>query len=99
MARGEGEIDGARDEPEQPTEQVFIDYQTANVLPFSARNGTQVGGEGSSPRPHLSDPLGMSALVIELERSIAAAAQGAVAKPEARPQARSEATPIPEPVT
>src|SRR5262245_6359388 len=102
MGRGEGEIDGARDVPAQSTE--------GKVLPFSARQGTQVS-EGAPRRPHLSDPLGMSALVIELERSIAATAAAAVAtsvattaaaaaaKLAARPEARSEATAIPKPAT
>ena len=71
MARGEGEIDGARDVPAQPNEQDLVNFQTGKVVPFSARPGTQVG-EGASPRPHLSDPLGMSALVIELVPGIRA---------------------------
>src|SRR5262245_26126404 len=100
MGRGEGEVNGARDVPTQSTE--------GKVLPFSARQGTQVS-EGAPRRPHLSDPSKMSALVIELERSIAATAAAAVAtsvaataaeaaaKLAARRERGSEATAIPGP--
>ena len=99
MARGDGEIEGAQDVPEQSTELDFADFQAGKVLPFSARKGTEVGGEGASLRPRLSDPQGMSSLAIELERSVAAAANAAVAKPQAKQEARPERTEIPEPAT
>src|SRR6185436_7785493 len=100
MARGEGEIGGTRDTPSQTAEEAFVNFRTAKVLPFSARQGTETAGEDvplvpHPTTPHLSDPLGMSALVLELERTVAAAAKAAVtaqkqSAPESRPKAAAE---------
>jgi ATP-binding cassette, subfamily C, bacterial len=101
MARGDGEIGGTQDVPAQSKEDL-VDFQKAKVLPFSARPAPQLNNAGASPRPHLSDPLGMSALVIELERAVAAVAQAAVearqeSRPEAKPAIKAEAA-SPEPM-
>ena len=97
MARGEGEIDDTRDVSAQSTERDFVNFETAKILSFSAKQGAEDNGRAALSTQTGADGQRMSALVIELERSVAAAAQASVQKPAAKPDtADAIANPVPE---
>lgn len=95
MARGEGEIDDTPHVPAQSTEQDYVNFETAKVLAFSARQGAADNGTAAPSSREGVDGQRMSALVIELERSVAAAAQASVHKPATKPDTGPEATATP----
>ena len=85
MARGEGEIDGAAGGPVQSKEKDFIEFQTAKIFSLCERLGAQGRIAGAPSGLQSLDGQRMNALVVELERHVAAAAQTSVAKVEPPP--------------